>query len=142
MAVAELIVSRRALLAAACAPLLSRHPGLDPGSSSFLSETQSRWIPGQARNDEKWQKALARYRAAEAALAAAAHTEDEARYDRLGARHDSALKRLLRTPAPNLAGFAAKLDLAVDHQAWELTGGEACLAALLGDVRSLSASLP
>ena len=34
--------------------------------------------------------------------------------------------------------LAAKLELAVRHVAWELTGGEACMAALLRDARRLA----
>jgi hypothetical protein len=60
-------------------------------------------------------------------------------YDRLGDRHDAALKRLLRTPAPGLPALAAKLGLAVRHQAWELTDGDACMAALHDDAHRLAA---
>jgi hypothetical protein len=100
MAVAELIVSRREVLGAASAlavaasrrrpgssVLSPRHSGPDP-ESPFPSPTAAKRseIPGRARNDEKWQRALACYLAAEAALAAAAHSEDEELYDRLGIR--------------------------------------------------------
>jgi hypothetical protein len=145
MAVAELIVSRRALLAAACAPLLSRHPGLDPGSrnNTATPARAAEWTDSRLRGDDvKWRMALARYRAAEAALTAAAHIEDETRYDRLGARHDAALKRLLRTSAQGLLAFAFKLELAIEHQAWELTGGDLCLAALKQDIRRLASAHP
>jgi hypothetical protein len=54
-------------------------------------------------------------------------------YDRLGARHDVAVKALLRTPAPHLPALAFKLDLLIGEQAWEMTGGELCLAALRRD---------
>jgi hypothetical protein len=83
-------------------------------------------------------RALARFRAAEAALAAAAQAPEEV-YDRLGTRHDAALKRLLRVPAPHLAALADKLQLAVSQQAWELIGGDACMAALIADARRLNA---
>jgi len=158
MAVAELIVSRREVLAAACAPpglsaiegFLSRHPGLACRPSSFPRKRESIRTRDQADqaekvldprlrgDDERWSRALARYRAAEAALAAAARAPEEV-YDRLGARHDAALKRLLRVPAPHLAALADKLELAVDQQAWELTGGDGCMAALIADARQLTA---
>jgi hypothetical protein len=64
----------------------------------------------------RWDRALARYRAAEIALAAAVHAPEEV-YDRLGTRHDCALKRLLSVPAPHLAALADKLQLAVSQQA-------------------------
>jgi len=43
---------------------------------------------------------IRRPRSAHAAIGAARHSEDEALYDRLGERHDAAIKRPLRTPAP------------------------------------------
>jgi hypothetical protein len=83
---------------------------------------------------------LSRYQKAEAALAAAAHTEDEDLYDRLGARHDRALQRLLRAPAPHLAALAAKLDLALDERAGEFIGDAAAMKALKQDARRLAAA--
>jgi hypothetical protein len=80
---------------------------------------------------------MARFRAAEAALSALAHSEDEALYDRAGERHDAALQRLLRTPAPNAAALADKLDLLIAHQAWELGAADSCLASLSADARRL-----
>jgi len=201
MAVAELIVSRRALLGAAwaisalaaprrrpgpspswCAapipwadfcltfgpapaaaaavptPFPIRHPGLDPGSSSLSRhpgegrdpdlQSEERWTPdrrvrgdeGGERRTERWNRALARFRAAEAALAAVAHAEDDDQYDRANGRFIAALKKLLRIPAPGASALALKLELAIDQLAWELTGGERCMAALLADARRLAAS--
>jgi len=91
-------------------------------------------LPDQVRHDEKWVSALDRFREADSRLAAAAHGEDERLYDRLGARHDSAVKALLRTPAPTLVALAFKLDLLISEQAWEMTGGELCLGSLRRDV--------
>ena len=82
--------SRRTLLGAACAvPAAvshSRHPRLDPGSICLSSEAaKRRWAPDQVRRDGQgegrvqlfvvtnWDRALKKYRRAEAALAAAAH---------------------------------------------------------------------
>jgi hypothetical protein len=50
------------------------------------------------------------------------------------------VKGLLRAPAPDLAALAAKLDLAVAQAAWELTGGEKCMAALHRDARRFAAA--
>jgi hypothetical protein len=83
----------------------------------------------------RWERAVARFRAADAAIGAAWHSEDEALYDRLGERHDAAIKRLLRTPAPHLEALAAKLELLFAEQAWEMNGGELCLSAILGDAQ-------
>ena len=38
-----------------------------------------------------------------------------------------------RTPAPDLAALAFKLDLLIAEQAWEITGGELCLGAIRRD---------
>jgi hypothetical protein len=146
MAVAELIVSRRALLGAACVVPFVRHPGLDPGSISFFPPPvpHVRWTPDRVRGDERatrragnWQSALARFRNAEAALAAAQGADDIV-FDRVLGRFNHALRRLLRAPAPDPAAFSAKLALAIDQEIWELTGGEACLAALARDARRLA----
>ncbi|HEY0414002.1 MAG TPA: hypothetical protein VGD66_12770 [Allosphingosinicella sp.] len=147
-------LSRRALLGAVCAaPVLSRHPGLDPRSillafSSPRSQ-QRRWIPDQVRDDEssqssavlKWDRALARFAAAEAATAAAAGAPDFV-YDPIGARHHVALRRLLRTPAPNLAALARKLDLALDERTVEFDGDAAAMKALKQDAMRLMACPP
>jgi hypothetical protein len=145
MAGAQLNLSRRALLGAALtAPTWGRHPGLDPGSTFFGSAAvKERWMPDQVRHDEgrpvtNWDRALSRFRKTDAALAAAAHTLDEALYDRLGARHDTALRRLLRTPAPDLSALALKLDLALDDRAVEYVGDAAAMKALKQDARRLA----
>jgi hypothetical protein len=142
MADAQLNLTRRALLGAACMPVLARHSGPDPESTLVLAVVgQGRWTPDQVRGDEeRWQDALAQFRAAEAALAALAHVEDDDLYDRHLGRFNAATKRLLRTAAPDLAALAAKLDLLVSQQAWELTGGELCIAALQRDARHFAAA--
>jgi hypothetical protein len=106
MADAHLSLTRRALLAGACTVLTgaTRHPGLDPGPTFLAAPEKGRWMPDQVRHDgssvgesfvvTKWNRALARFQKAEAALTAAAHTQDEALYDRLGTRHEAALQRL------------------------------------------------
>jgi hypothetical protein len=150
MAVAELIVSRREVLAAACAAPLSRHPGPDPGPTFFPSTTpQGSWIPDppdliRGRNDErgdelsptatKWNRALARFRRAEARLVAAEGAPDHL-FDALNDAFHAALRRLMRTPAPGIPALAVKIDLAIDHEIWEFTAGESCLAALSRDAR-------
>jgi hypothetical protein len=102
-------------------------------------------MPDQVRHDEarpadKWHKALARYRAAEAALEAVTGTADDDLFGRHLGRFNAALKRLLRTPARDVADLAAKLDLVLAHQVFELTGGELCLAALQADAHRLAAA--
>jgi hypothetical protein len=53
-------------------------------------------------------------------------------------RFNRALARLLRTPAPQVAALAVKLDLLVAHQVWELTFAETSLAALRRDAVRLA----
>jgi hypothetical protein len=159
MTVADLNVSRRALLGAACvAPVLGtaaslRHPGLDPGSTFFSSAAvQERGTPDQVRGDAeaaagaarqgrrivRWQAALARFRKAEAAILAASSSHDEDLYDRPGERFERTLRALLRTAAPDLAALAAKLDLAFAHDVSTLSGGETCLEAVRRDAHRLA----
>lgn len=149
MADGQLNLSRWALLGGACAVPLLRHPGLDPESTFSSSPTpQGRWMPDQVRHEDAagpcavtvWDRPLARLQRAETLLAAAGRTEDDDLYDRIGARHDRALRRLLTTPAPHAAALADKIDLLVRHQAWEFTFADAALASLRQDARRLSLS--
>jgi hypothetical protein len=64
----------------------------------------------------------------------------EALYDRLGDRHDAAVKRLLATPAPDCGALAVKLETLFGEQAWEMRGGELLLAAVLRDARRFAGS--
>lgn len=155
MAAAHHKLSRRALLAGACAgavvpPL--RQSGLDPGSTFLAAIEEERWTPDQVcpepgrrgRHDDggrgaAWQKALARYARAEAALEAAAHVEDDGLFDRALSRHNAALARLLRTAAPDLAAAARKIELIVRHEVFELSFGEAAFVALQGDISRFAA---
>jgi hypothetical protein len=125
MADAHLSLTRRALLAGACTvpvlsavepkategrrPLLfSAPPAAGRPPSPFLPPDppaqEGTATPPQGDGESfvvtNWDRALKRYEKAESALAAA-RTEDEALYDRLGTRHDRALQRLLLTAGPN-----------------------------------------
>ena len=78
--------------------------------------------------------------AAGAALAAFQPFED-----RLNALEDlryGALKRLLRTPAPDLPALALKIELVVDQEVATLAGGERCLAVLKADGWRLAGDTP
>jgi hypothetical protein len=57
----------------------------------------------------------------------------EDRLNAVGSVRDAALKRLLRTPAPDLPALALKIELAVDEEVATLAGGERCLAVLKAD---------
>ena len=97
--------------------------------------------------EEKWQRALARLRAAEAevravARATAGGTAEEEEglqevYDARLGEHSEALRRLMKVRAPDLKALALKIELAIDEEVGSLTGGEACLAAVKRDVRRL-----
>ena len=50
---------------------------------------------------------------------------------------NAALRRLVRTPAPDLAALAVKIALVVDEDVATLSGGERCMAALKADARRL-----
>jgi hypothetical protein len=157
MAVAELNLSRREVLAATLAvPVVrvaSRRGRGDEGerqkaqsqkAQSFVVTKSDRASsspdrPGPGRRTAAWDRALARFRHAEVALAAAtaAHADDDL-FDRVLGRFNIALRRLLRAPAPDLAGLALKLELAARESAWELTGAETCIAALAREARRLA----
>ena len=94
---------------------------------------------GEGRNDG-WDRALARFRTAQAAVDAAAGDPDQERYDGLADAAGDALCALLALPAPDLSGLAVKLDVIVPHFAWELTGSEDWLEILRRDAHRLSLS--
>jgi len=133
-------LSRRALLGAVCAtPALSVIPA-EAGTSGGRAPSGSHRGPGFRRDDEGWQRALARFHEADAILDAARSEPDQDAYDRLLDAHSEALTALLALPAPDLAGIAAKLDVIVPQMAWELTASEDCLEILRRDARRLAAS--
>jgi hypothetical protein len=51
---------------------------------------------------------------------------------------DAAMVRLLGTPAPDLEALTLKIALIGKHQAWEISGGEKCMAWLEADARRLA----
>lgn len=57
----------------------------------------------------------------------------EDRLNALDSVRDAAMKRLLRTPAPDLPALALKIELTVDEEVATLAGGERCLVALKAD---------
>ena len=64
---------------------------------------------------------------------------DEAFSDRVDA-FDCALRRLLRTPAPDLHALARKIALTVDEDVATLEGCEPCLASLESDAQRLASA--
>ena len=59
--------------------------------------------------------------------------------DRLSDFYD-AVRRLLRTPAPDVAALAVKICLVVDHEVATLQGAPACMAAVKADAIRLGQS--
>jgi hypothetical protein len=116
--------------------------------SSLPAAPERRWIPDQVRDDGRWGRALAAYRAAEAGVreeerrtAGLSMEEEAAREEIYGAQLDAlyaTLRRLLKVPAPDVGALAAKIELMIDHEVATLTGGEACLAAIRRDARRLA----
>jgi len=141
-------LSRRAVLGACFgAPLL-----LGGGGAPAAGPPQARAVPKTGTSD-RWTRALAAFRRAEARLAAFQQAEAqlppaarafpaceplEERFNDLECARLDALRRLLRAPAPDLPALARKIELTIDDQAWELTGAEPCLAALKADARRLA----
>ena len=129
-------LSRRALLGAVCAlPVIPA----EAGTSGRPAPSPSRWDPGRRRDDE-WGKALARFHQVDATLASARSEPAPDAYDALLDAHTEALCALLALPAPDLPALAAKLDVIVPQQAWELTGSEDCLEILRRDAHRLAAA--
>jgi hypothetical protein len=144
MAVVQLNLSRRALLGAAfAAPVLGavQGPVLTALPAALADgEGQGSASPPAlpSREVTLWNRAKARFGQADAELTALAGGPDDNLYNRAATRHDRALVRLLRTPTPDAAALADKIDLLIAHQAWELRTGDACLAALATDARRLT----
>jgi hypothetical protein len=148
MAVVQLNLSRRALLGAAfAAPVLRAVEGpvltaLPAASADGEGQGPASPPALPSKAVTLWDRAKARFGQADAELTALAGGPDDTLYDRAGTRHDRALVRLLRTPAPGAAALADKIDFLIAHQAWELRAGDACLAALSADAHRLAGPLP
>jgi len=100
--------------------------------------------PAKAGEELAWASAVEAYEAAEAEVEDAVGWpgEYEAEYgERLDALCDS-LRRLWRTPAPDLGALALKIDLAIEHELGTLAGGATCLAAIQSDAQRLAAAYP
>lgn len=67
------------------------------------------------------------------------HCPNQRVYDRALGRHSTALKRLLRAPAPDLAAAAEKLDLTVRHHVFEASFAGPVLASLRRDIGRFAA---
>ncbi|HYJ83687.1 MAG TPA: hypothetical protein VEW26_12710 [Allosphingosinicella sp.] len=105
---------------------------VEPDATVFMDS-------GFRRNDD-WGRALARFHKAETVLGAAVHQPDQDVYDALLDGHGDALRVLLALPTPDLAGLAAKLEIIVAHQAWELSGAHDCLERVRQDANRLAAN--
>lgn len=141
--------SRRALLGAAVALPLVGGVASSPASRSLDQPPPSAGPePGRSlsrsREELAWAEAVEGYEAAQAEVQDAVGwpADYEEEYgERLDARCE-ALRRLWRTPAPDLDALALKIDLAIEHELGMLAGGATCLAAIQGDAQRLAAAYP
>jgi hypothetical protein len=86
-------------------------------------------------------QAEAALRDVERRSARASHAEQLALEAPFGERLDalySAIRRLIRTPSPDLAALAAKIALTADHELAEFEDGAACMRALKRDALRLA----
>lgn len=133
-------LSRRAVLGAGVgACVAAAHP---PAAALGAKPSRARWT----RTVAAFRRAEARvaaFKAAEALLPPErrewpAVKPLEERFGDLDSLRLTALRRLFRIEAPDLAALSLKLDLALAEQAWELEGCEECLAAMAEDARRLA----
>lgn len=141
------------LLTGGLAHSCTRRDLLGAAVAGPLAAGQARTLPSLAqqvssplKGSRRWENALARLPAAEAAMRSAegrtgADWEaqwalDEAFSDAVVGFND-ALQRLLLVPAPDLSALAVKIGRAIDEQAWELPRGNACMARVKGDLARL-----
>jgi len=149
MAVGRHNPSRRALLGAALAlPLVGRGNAGAAEARGPLHQPPA-GPPPRPGEDLVWRRALgaveragAEVRAVERRSAGAPHAEQLALETVYGDRLDdlyAAIRRLIRTPSPDLAALATKIVFTVDHDIVELNGGAVCMEALKGDALRLAA---
>jgi hypothetical protein len=115
----------------------ARRPG--PRNTAFLEPDTAVSLGPGLRRDDEWDRALARFHTAQAAVDAASGEPDQDRYDALLDSAGEAMGAFLALPAPDLAAIAAKLEIIVPHQAWEHSGCEDCLEILRQDAHRLAA---
>ncbi len=139
MAAADLNLSRRTLLGAAFAASLSPSFPRKRGPSGRTDQAKRGLDPRFRGDDERrWNRALARFRRAEAALAALEGDPVEGAYGEAHDRFNLPLRRLLALPAPDLAALATKLETAVAAELADLLYAPPALSALAEDARRLS----
>ena len=153
MAAREHSYTRRAVLGAAVAVPVAA--GAGGGSSSVRPSppAASRRVPlPQRAGEANWERNLADYRRAEAELirfgrATGERAEEltyliawsvEKRFNDRVVLVCRGLRRLLKTPAPDLEALALKIELIVDQDVASLSGGPSCMAVLKADARRLA----
>ena len=140
--------SRRAVLGAAIAlplvPAIGAGPTPPPAFAFGFGGS-----PSPSELGEEWEKALAAFEAAEAAVGeiegatAGDSLEDEEallpEHEAACEAMEAALGRLMLVPVPHLEALAAKLELFFEHGLEPYSVEAACLAAIRGDARRLAA---
>jgi len=146
MADAQLKLSRRALLGAACALPAASSPSVrfepfDAACGVAQDKLRREAAPSAAEAlQPAWQRALASLRQAEATVLALEGGPDEDAFGRAHDRFNTLFRRLLALPAPDIAALATKLEIAVAAELADLTYAPPALAALAADARRLSLS--
>jgi hypothetical protein len=119
-------VSRRAVLGATVLA-----PALGGAGALILGN-----VPAAIAGTGEWAHALVGFLAAETALAVAAAVPNEGAYGCAIQPFQQALLRLLKTPAPDLAAFALKMERVARHQE-TLRGSSGVIFQLRRDARLL-----
>ncbi|MEA3038555.1 MAG: hypothetical protein QOE79_1068 [Sphingomonadales bacterium] len=142
MADAQLNLTRRALLGAACVPVLAT-----PAAAATKGPLHRAAHGPPPRSGEDWDAALGAFRAAraavaeiEAASAGASFAEEEAwlpRHDAACDRMEAAVARAIALPAPDLRALAVKLELLFAHEIEPNAVDDAWLAAIREDALRL-----
>ncbi|HEX8466266.1 MAG TPA: hypothetical protein VF620_00500 [Allosphingosinicella sp.] len=110
-----------------------------PAPAAVFMDPGLRRDDGMGLEDGKWRDALARFNQVDREVEALVHCPNQRVYDRALGRHSTALKRLLRAPAPDLAAAAEKLDLIVRHHVFEASFAGPTLASLRRDIGRFAA---
>ncbi|HEY0413303.1 MAG TPA: hypothetical protein VGD66_09180 [Allosphingosinicella sp.] len=106
-------------------------------------------LPSPIEGEGDWSRALAAFRAAQAAVlgmereTSGSSTAEEAawlpRYNLACEAMEAALGRAIAAPAPDLAAFAVKLELLFAHEAEPDSISDICVGAILADAGRLVA---
>ncbi|HLL30395.1 MAG TPA: hypothetical protein VK403_05305 [Allosphingosinicella sp.] len=110
-----------------------------PAPAAVFMDPGLRRDDAKVRDGAKWRDALACFEQVDREVEALVHCRNQRIYDRALGRHSTALRRLLRAPAPDLGAAGLKLELIVRHHVFEASFAQAALASLRRDIRRFAA---